>query len=572
MIKAKTCSLVSHIATIVLVGQLGLPHGVAALPGHTSAASVVSRVPGAAVDTIDSLTPQLATITTDTGAFAPGRRDFSRYDNPWLCLMAAVATKQLAARTLDAQILRDTLPLDTVGLAPAASIARACGAKFSSDTATGMNQLGLLQLAMFEQNDQLAVAVLNRLATGANRDRYLKNEVALFLSLGRLGAARKVVAHVDALGPSAATIQEGLHDLLRHYGSQEQDTLQVRHEAERVIANGLKRQNVAADHWDVSVGYEDLMALAAQYGTDANVKTVAERAHRDLGQFRLEDQTECRAQPQLWMCADWASMSIDSVIRHLAPGWYTGIHYGGRKAPPLHADTWIPAPGHQLSDTIIPAPGKITLICTAGQINDYPGVYERSNYNRKFYLAIAGRQASDIRKWVTLYGSSGLVVTLVHPNTGSVEVGHDDNFWELFLDTSSVVGFWHWYDQVFHQLPIPIAIQNVVTTAWLPEPDGRRLTDQPPQIANYMFLRDHRYFGEKENETLDIGHTEDWNKNYGVCTVVGRDGTILYTSNGPADPELNDVLHWLFVTQPTQRLASPSTPAHPVPVPRSTQS
>ena len=42
----------------------------------------------------DSLSARLATITTDTGAFAPGHRDFARYDNPGLCRAAALVTRE----------------------------------------------------------------------------------------------------------------------------------------------------------------------------------------------------------------------------------------------------------------------------------------------------------------------------------------------------------------------------------------------------------------------------------------------------------------------------------------------
>src|SRR5579863_8208592 len=75
---------------------------------------------------------QLATITTDTGAFAPGNRDFTRYDTPGLCLVAAVIVQAYSQRTLAATIqASNNYWTDTVGAGETATVARACGVRFT---------------------------------------------------------------------------------------------------------------------------------------------------------------------------------------------------------------------------------------------------------------------------------------------------------------------------------------------------------------------------------------------------------------------------------------------------------
>src|ERR1035437_7796607 len=130
----------SLIAIILLVLPCGLLAQSHLLPSSLWAAGTL--------DTTHAITDsaRLATITTDTGAFAPGHRDFSRYDTPGLCLAAAKWTRHVLHRTLEAHdslfLLRETPERDILGSGGTAAIAQTCATHLQgTDTTTDRGRL-----------------------------------------------------------------------------------------------------------------------------------------------------------------------------------------------------------------------------------------------------------------------------------------------------------------------------------------------------------------------------------------------------------------------------------------------
>ena len=106
----------------------------------------------------------LAMITTDTGAFAPGYKDYSRYLIPELCVAAARNAGDVMTRPLATQIwlatIRDYAPEQDSLPTRVSQIARACGAHFTVEKTDEENLPALFNLALLERNDSLARAVL----------------------------------------------------------------------------------------------------------------------------------------------------------------------------------------------------------------------------------------------------------------------------------------------------------------------------------------------------------------------------------------------------------------------------
>jgi hypothetical protein len=130
----------------------------------------------------------------------------------------------------------------------------------------------------------------------------------------------------------------------------------------------------------------------------------------------------------------------------------------------------------------------------------------------------------------------------------------------MFFTTAAEAHFWQWYDQLYHQLPVTLAVQVQHTTQWLPSPDGRRL-----QVADIQFQQ----YIDSTTQGYDQGARSPLT-NDGACTVIDRNGTILYGENGKLDGgDVGPLLKWLFsgagaVSEPVSLLhAADSVPAHP---------
>lgn len=539
----RMCSSLSRSA---MVFPLVLPaHRHGALPLVPAMRAVITSAiasPRVLIDTStstnigDTLAARLATITTDTGDFAPGHRDFSRYDTPGLCRAAARVTRASFRLTLEAQAAAGTMSEDTVGIGGSAPVAHTCGAHFTLATVTARELGDFFDLALREQNDTLAQAILTKLLAKdttpeARADRYLFG-MHSYLSFGRLTAAKALLAQIDAQDSSVRVAQLAAYDTMLHFYRESGDTIHVRELAEREIAQGMKW--MASEHSYINVlnGYRALVELAVLPHATTSLPALAVQAQRDLRQFPLTDQFT-RIKRDL---GDWGTFSMDTLISRLTPLFYSYHNYGGGvQASRLQADYWFPAPGHAASDTLFPVPGKVNLICMGGVPTDY-----WLQMNKHFSKWSGFQEAAQLKRWLARYGPDGLAIVDVRLIDGfryfDFDVGGLSNY-RVFRTPIEEAEAWHWYDQVYHQLPVTLAVQVKRTTQWLPSPDGRRLTVSSTQYQQYVDATTPQY---------DRGAREPASD--GSCTIIGRDGKILYSkSDGTGEAEnIGEILKWLM--------------------------
>ena len=137
----------------------GIPHVMRAQPIAPSAASRVAP-------TGPVISVALAGITTDTGSFALGHQEFSRYTTPLSCVAAATWASQAARMNAAVRTILDTLQdasADTIGLGEVRRVAQACGARFTLANTEAKYWPALFQLAWAAQNDSFAHAVFTRM-------------------------------------------------------------------------------------------------------------------------------------------------------------------------------------------------------------------------------------------------------------------------------------------------------------------------------------------------------------------------------------------------------------------------
>ena len=528
------------------------------------------------VDT--SLIAQLATITTDTGAFAPGHHQFARYETPGQCWAAAANEQQVFARGVSHIEQRLFAAFDTTGLGAAAAIAQTCGTRFTLAN-TPRAQLGdLFKLALYEQNDSLAEATLaRRLADRTKPNPYESDdperaapadlefvpyrasavtsqdvrEAALlqFLVFGRFAAAKRFLAQVDQTVPDTATVRLAMH---RQYAEMERaydhDTVTLLHEDSVVIRLGLAYRGRFVGYHHVLEAYRDFMRLAV-LGDSSNLLALEQRAKHDLATFSKEEQIPDENTPYVdWRTSAWT----ETQEKALVPEWYRFVQgVTSRPAPRLHADFWFPASGQPASDTVIPVPGKYNLICGGGIATDKLRNNDVQSTTDETTLAIV--QAVHLKQWMADYGKAGLVATVIRAAIGAPWMNtesHESK--DIYVrDSAAEAGFWHWYDQGYHQLPVTEGIVVLRTTERFPPPDNRRI--------RVVQMVDSAYFNLAYNLDHPMLTPEE-----GACTLVDPNGRILYQRNMAREATYSiahndggtwsEVLKWVF-TQHAKGLA-----------------
>ena len=505
----------------------------------------------AQADTTDSLAAQLAGITTDTGAFAPGHKDFAHYNVPGLCLAAAENYSALTHHSLAAQLFADTLDRDTVGLGATANFVKPCGGKFTVNNAPINERWFLFKLAFFEQNDTLAQAVIPALEHSEVTDDYDVGHLwgDAFLELyyhGRLAAAERVMNRVRDAGPEYLKEFHTLRDIWRRSLIRDRsDTAAQRKDAEWWIANGKLRQDPPRDYPNMIRAYWDLMKLAVMEDT-TQLPALAGRAQRDLGQFSVAQQGEhiqCALQRKL--CGNWETFSADTVISRLAPDWYTIPKYNRTPAPPLTADSWALPQGASPADSVIPVKGKINLICQAADIVSDDPTWLMSQYESG-QKGNSWRQGAMIHEWLARYGRDQLAITLVHSEEDGFEmIGHQNGLYYLYDSVPDRArDVWRWYDQVYHENPVPVAVQYDKTTQWLPQPDGRRFKiDKTPFNTYGRAIYPYKQTIQDVYARTMTGVELRGGEVTGYCALVGRKGELIDVK-AEGIMEWNDILAW----------------------------
>jgi hypothetical protein len=498
---------------------------------------------------------QLETITTDTGAFAPGRRDFTRYTVPALCLIAARDVQRIARRSVVANVAQ-VEGLDTIAAGQTATMARRCAARFTvAGTATRDLPI-LFELALYAQNDSLARAVAERWDDPGDA-------VGLYLDFDFMPAAEAVVAQVDARGPSARREQILMHDQLLVGFELLHDTAGLRREIGRVLilARTLRAYHDQMIARFVRQAYQTDMDFNALAHPDS-LPILAEQEQQDLRNYSPVDTVKWNN----W--ENYGHMTTAQLLDRDAPRWYfQQWQHTYPSVPRLHADYVFPPPGG--SDTVLPVPGKINLICSGGGIAGDPQYWARANTHAftesSSYKSDDFWQAKNLRRWLALYGGAGLAVTIVREAVGWAysSVPHSPSI-VYFPSPAAEARAWQWYEQVYDSLPVTVAVQ-VIHAHRLPLPDERWVEPDTGQFV-------HAFLTAPYVTSNRLG-------NFNQCTVIGRDGDQLFqTGQTPTGnpAELDDFLRWLFTrtgtvaghesssaSAPRQASVSASSSLHP---------
>lgn len=507
--------------------------------------SVSTLVPRALPNTtrLDSLPARLATITTDTGAFAPGRRNFADYDAPGLCLAAATWTRTLLQRSMEAQEYHDAMLLiperDTVGATGVAAVARACQAHLTLAHLPKTEVDEAFQLALLAQNDSLAHAIVAqqvaRAVTLTDTISIVSAVLEAYLTARpvRTASAQALVASFDAFGRPAHVARQLLHVILLNFYTRYQDTALLREEANRMITLSQQVPPTDVDEFDaIGDAYNALIALAVFAHSDSVpiLETQAREALHTLltPSFAKTFNEEIRRKTgETWdLHRDRAE--IDKMIA--APLWYEQIQVLAQEpVQRFPADYWFPSPGSASSDTVRPVPGKVNLICMTGGPD---GNQSADLFDWQMFGADLARH---LRRWMARYGSQGLVVTVVAAVDGQYTYDQDNPLNQVFSSAGAGAEFWRRYVQDYEHLPVAVAVQVFKHRTWLPAPDGRWRTQEAIPFEAFAHV------GEPTRHYIE-------NNMLGACTIVDRDGKKIWTRSmtnfGEERPDR--MLQWLF--------------------------
>ena len=423
----------------------------------------------------EAVSAALATISTDTGALAPGHRDFARYDTPGLCGAAAQRAYAVARGTLAVQAIVDTLHdarTDTAGIAVTAAVVRRCLARFTvSDTVADDYQL-LFMGAILSHEETLAQSILARMVSHERSiDAQVSDKIAAltyYLSLddqmNSSGLSRppflqvaQIVAHdLERTGSVETKLQVAF--LYLQYWSALDSLPAVRAAAETLLAE--YRQGPAA-HMQAQRGpryaaYRALMRAAFFLQPDS-MPAVAQRAIRDSVQLPFFTE---------WSNA--ATLSPEQVMQKLSPvasSWTQSQSQAGL-IPVVHGVRWYSAPGVPAADTVFPAPGRVSAFIAGG----------------------GARVAARIRQWRSRYDSQQLAITVfnVSDDTAAYWWNGDDDVIDGPLTISVRGDRARWYYQEYERLAVNVALETrrVQFKAW---PFDRKTVVSPqPNLAQFI--------------------------------------------------------------------------------------
>ena len=505
------------VGTSALVGVAAAPQGVAA-QANTQSGTQASPPVSAAVP--PALPPALASITTDTGALAPGHKTFRDYTVPGLCAAAAATTAEVLRNPLPAMQAYDTLRLmpdkDTLPR-QARQVAHACGAQFTLQTTAPSQWPWLFDLAMLAGNDALAGQVVARrlaaAATPQERQTIERAMVAVYLGQPAAGLhpaeparpdlATLLESHWDQelrqsgpVDPKALAQAVQWHSDLLQYGAQIHDAALVDREVQTIstLAHTLTvpSTTMAVVGGTLYTGYVAKMQFAYLASPDS-MRPVAVQAQHDLQRFTSD--SIC---PQGWgLTTTCRAASVDTVEAWLTrPLGYT------TNAPPwrVHADYWFPPKG-QPADTVFPVPGKVTLV--VHQI-----LMCSLDEEWIIYFGCGSEELDAIRQYIHQYGSQGLHVVLVSSTHGWAYLSGA-------LTPQQEAERIRWYYQDFFGLPVTVAVQ-------VPKPevkiaDGRRWFGAWDPMQNWYV--DHTLF--QFQRWGDVGYYS------GGLILVGQNGQTL---------------------------------------------
>lgn len=510
-----------------------------------------------------TLAVRLQTITTDTGAFAPGHRDFTHYTTPDMCLAAAELTRAHALVTLQVQALQindldknHDLLADTSGLGAAASVARACGARFTR-TSVPPNNLTpdglttLFELAMYQQNDTLAQRALALLLTHQHsfQDSLGIYDYGLdhYLKTGKTAMAKALVGQVDVPGAKASQRYMAMLLLGRWMSRYWSD--RAHHSSYRPIVDrqiqlywSLPRNLQATSneiawfaidwawHWLVQIELEQGVPVDSMYAIARIQKQVIDGMDDTLRQRMLRDH---HAEVTKDRTLDGLMFGFEPLI----PSWASYKNNVGGIAPRLTATYWYPPHGRPASDTIRPTPKKVNVMCLGGILTNGYGFNINGANN-------AYETAYEMRRWLAKYGPDNLEATIVRPAKGYDFLAYNPEYSGLLYrpTVQSEAQAWRWYVQDYQQLPVTVAVQ-ARPVQWHPAPDGRRASEGRVQFAEFFEKQldpNKGSYGVRWDMPMNHAipgkgsYVDNLDQEYQgktACVVIDRSGQIVYASD-----------------------------------------
>jgi hypothetical protein len=477
----------------------------------------------------------LASITTDTGAFAHGNRDFSRFTVPGMCVAAVHQEDDVLRRTIsaqyDLQLLRDTAPERDTLPAQAVALARACGGRFTIARTAPSDLPALFTLALQMGNDRLAQDVVRRqlasAPSSAARQTVLATAVQGYVDAkpARLVAAERTAATADTLALREHTNSLPAHFPMLELANHGFDRPRMRREADRLITLGQTLTFSAIQYYDLPLiaAWSNVLHVVFYEHPDS-VLTVARRAKADLSRFPIGRDFPAGIPYSPAQTFDFKTHTDVDVRDFLLP--ITPDRYSGPNAlPRVVARYWFPKP----PDTWPPR-GKVSLVLYGG----WPLVCSRGDGP---LLAFPMSNSCDVwhttfPAWMKEFEARGFAITVMERARGEAVRS-------IPLAEAAEADSLDWYYRTYLKLPLTLGVVPTARVRQFPEPDGR------------YWLADTTAFGRM------LG-AEAQDEQAGMAMLYDRDGTLLYA--GEFTPAILRALIARAITTPVATGSAPPTP------------
>ena len=492
----------------------------------------------------------LSTINTDTGVFAPGPASFARFTVPGLCRAAALYTSTVQRQSRAAQEILDTIrqtaPARDTLPSQAITLARTCASRFTVQGTPAAELPDLFALALQGGNDTLAQAVVRRqlaLATSpAERAPVFMAAIGGYLSAepSRVPAAEAIGKQVDALGPAMQDVRLAVHDSLLRFAESSYDTVNMRQEAERIVALGREIPTDFHQYaYDPVVdAYRALLEITFVEHPDS-LRALATRVKEDLSRFPAGRHFPSDA---AWteQIPNYKTASLDDVLHTIAPGDLEEAVLSPAPSA-LQASYRFPALSDRSSST-----ASLSLVVYGGHGPCLGGI---SGYSADNSCGWAGL-GPGVYTALARYAALGLRITIV-VETSRIALG------TLPASVVANADTLRWYYQDYLKLPVAVAVV-ADSLQQLPAPDARLF---PCVVDAWYICKDQ---SENARRYLD--------KNRPVV-LLGEGGKLLYAGTfefADGQPRafspLFDALLRRRSVSPSPRSA-PVTPAaaHPLP-------
>jgi hypothetical protein len=449
----------------------------------------------------------LATITTDTGAFAPGNKDFTRFTTPGQCLGAVGVASDLLRRSVATQVshvLEDSAAAGDPLPAGAVAVAQACLARLTTSGTAAGDLPDFFRLALLAGNDSVArTAVARQLALAtdaASRAAVLQDAIDGYLDAepAHVAAAESVAAQMDALGKTMTVERLNGHQSLLQFARRKFDEPHMRQEAERIIAIG---QEVPAT--TIQLGKEAVFWAYAALGEIAylehpdSVMAITARAKRDLGRFGpMPNGIPVHL---LILLKDFSTLSLPVIRNNLLP--FNADQYAGRSLPPLAATYWFP----KAPTSWPPGNGRPSLIVYGGWMMNRCARDDDGILDGPLFRGYGCRELyTYVPLWAKKYGDQ-LAITLVSQTGGRAARSAE-------LSPAQEADSLRWFFLDHLELPVTVGVVEA-SVKTLPVFDGRQ------------FRTDTSFYG-------NLLHRSKWGFDSNLITLFyGSHGTLLYVSD-----------------------------------------